>query len=162
MTREKFIEKRPYMYHLTSMENFENIKNERKLFSATHLINLSDKTSEKKTELISSKRNCAITISANGTNVNIRDQQPISIKALGKCLTDNMTVEEYIQLLNSRVFFWPTKDRLGRHYKRYREEDIVILRVSTQDLFDHNCIFLRFRTLNPAESGQLFPFKTDT
>jgi len=24
------------------------------------------------------------------------------------------------------------------------------------------CIFLRFRTLNPAESGQLFPLKTDT
>jgi len=39
--------------------------------------------------------------------------------------------------------------------KNYQDFDADLLRSLI-------CIFLRFRTLNPAESGQLFPFKTDT
>lgn len=41
----------------------------------------------------------------------IRDQKPLGIAKLERCLTD-MTVTEWLSLLNRKVFFWPTEQRV--------------------------------------------------
>ncbi|MDO1449641.1 hypothetical protein Q0590_25410, partial [Rhodocytophaga aerolata] len=68
----------------------------------------------------------------------LRDQKPISEKALGKCLTDNWSVGDFLYHLNDRVFMWPTLDRLWRHFNRYEQENPIIFRFSTHELLDAN------------------------
>ena len=138
MTKEEFIRKRPYLYHLTSRDNIERIKESFLLKSSSTLISSSGLSDEDKEELKQSRRPEGRIISCNGNEVHIRDQKPLIEKSLRKCLTEGMTQEEYIKLLNSKVFFWPTKSRLKKHYGRYKNDNISIIRVSTKDLFEIN------------------------
>lgn len=89
-------------------------------------------------ELLRSKRQQHTIITLGQTQVRIRDQRPISEVVLGRSLTHEWNVGDFIEHLNSRVFFWPTEQRLSRHYTRYAEENPVILRVKTSDLLALN------------------------
>jgi hypothetical protein len=53
---------------------------------------------------------------------------------LSKSLFNDINYQEFIELLNKRVFWWPTLNRLNRHYLRYQQENPVILRVNTKDI----------------------------
>lgn len=64
----------------------------------------------------------------------VRDQKPLSLSKLAACLTD-MTVMEWLKLLNRKVFFWPTEDRvddlLGAQAYRDREHLVLVVRTSS-------------------------------
>jgi hypothetical protein len=65
----------------------------------------------------------------------IRDQKPLNIAKLERCLTD-MTVTEWLALLNRKVFFWPTAERvedlLGAEL--YRHQEHLVLVIGTKSL----------------------------
>ena len=84
----------------------------------------------------------------DGEFYSIRDQQPISEKALKKCLTNNWECADFYECLNSRVFMWPTLDRLWRHFNRYVSENPVILKFETNLLFEvnQNAMFCRLNS----------------
>lgn len=136
MDLQLFIEKRPYLYHLTSKANFANIVREKKLYSANELIKLSEEKEHIKVK--TQKRDNHYPILVNGTEILLRDQRPISLKALSKCLTDGWSAGDFLMHLNERVFMWPTLDRLWRHYNRYAHESPMILRFSTEHVFAVN------------------------
>lgn len=136
MDLEKFIEKTPYLYHLTSQENAKNIINQRKLFSTNELISQSGNEDYEKVKR--EKRPAHLTLTINGISVDIRDQQPISMVALPKCLTDGWSVGDFLYHLNDRVFMWPTLKRLWSHFNRYENEKPVIFRFSTRDILKAN------------------------
>ena len=48
------------------------------------------------------------------SGVRIRDQSPMPPRVLGKYLHDELTPEDWYDLLNSKVFFWLDPDRLNR------------------------------------------------
>ena len=77
----------------------------------------------------------------------IRDQQPIVEKLLDKCLEDDWSCSDYYFYLNDRVFFWPTINRLERHFGRYESENPIIIRVSTEDVFQKNSNY-KFARIN--------------
>ncbi len=136
MDLEKFIEKTPYLYHLTSQENAANIINQQKLFSTNELIAQSGNKDYEKVKR--EKRPVHLKLSVNGVTVDIRDQQPISMVALPKCLTDGWNVGDFLHHLNDRVFMWPTLKRLWSHFNRYENEKPVIFRFSTRELLEAN------------------------
>lgn len=136
MNIEKFIEQRPYLYHLTSKSNAKLIIEEKRLYSANELIRLSE--SETHLAIQRQKRNNHYNLKINGEIYSLRDQQPISEKALSKCLTDGWVVGDFLFHLNDRVFMWPTLDRLWRHFNRYEKEGPVIFRFPTLELIDRN------------------------
>jgi hypothetical protein len=136
MNINDFINKRPYLYHLTDRENIDFIKSKNAIYSTTEIVENSDV--EDKINFLRSRREGHSKIVLNETTISIRDQRPISLVALGKCLTDDWHSGDFIKHLNDRVFFWPTLERLIRHYNRYKEEDPVIIRVKTDDLFREN------------------------
>lgn len=138
MDIKELLIKIPYVYHLTSAENLPVIANDRTLQSTTSLVNNSTLTSEGKSKLLHSRRESHTVIEVNKTPVHIRDQQPISIKSLKKCLQDNLTYGEFIKLLNDRVFFWPSIKRLAIHFNRYENEKPIIFKISLSDLIDNN------------------------
>lgn len=136
MDLEKFIRDRPFLYHLTSQENAESIIAAQKLLSANAIIDISNNASyciHKRT-----RRTDHVQLVFNDQVYHLRDQRPISEKALAKCLTDNWTVGDFLFHLNDRVFMWPTLERLWRHFNRYERESPIIFRFSTKEVIELN------------------------
>jgi hypothetical protein len=65
----------------------------------------------------------------------IRDQKPLNTGKLAACLTD-MTVDEWLRLLNRKVFFWPHQKRVEELLgaKAYRDRAHLVLTVDTASL----------------------------
>ncbi len=136
MILEKFIEQRPYLYHLTSLENAQKIIVQKKIFSANKLIDLADNP-----EYIKIKRERRVghkEIIIGDEAYQLRDQRPISELVLSKCLTNNWKVPDFLYYLNNRVFMWPTQNRLIRHFNRYENENPIIFRFSSLELIEIN------------------------
>ena len=61
----------------------------------------------------------------------VRDQKPMTKTALEKCLSDGTTPEQWFELLNSRVFFWLSRERLrgllGARAYRGRPQNVLTL-----------------------------------
>lgn len=136
MDIEQFIQRTPYLYHLTSQINAENIIRERRLHSANELISLSDDDTIQ--NIKREKRPAHFPLTVNGVAISLRDQQPISTVALPKCLTDNWTIGDFLYHLNDRVFMWPTLKRLWSHFGRYENEQPVIFRFPTRAVIEAN------------------------
>ncbi|MGJ1312239.1 DUF7002 family protein [Sphingobacterium lactis] len=135
MDLEKFIEQRPYLYHLTNVQNAESIVAEKRLYSANKIIELSGNNAN---DLNRRRRTDHTEILVGDKSYFLRDQRPISEKALAKCLTGGWEVADFIYHLNDRVFMWPTIDRLWRHFNRYAHENPVIFRFPTQEIIEAN------------------------
>jgi hypothetical protein len=66
----------------------------------------------------------------------VRDQIPMSDAALLRCLPPHLTPSEWYRLLNSKVFFWLTRDRLHRltNAKSYKEKSHDVIEVDTRSI----------------------------
>jgi hypothetical protein len=131
-------QKQPFLYHLTSRVNLPSIIESGTLLSASILFERAHGAAAR--EHIRRRRPGPepVRIIVDGRPVEIRDQHTISEKALPKCLEDGMQPADYYELLNYRVFLWPTIPRLERHYARYKSEKPVLLRFSTRELLELN------------------------
>lgn len=81
----------------------------------------------------------------------ITDNLPLSEKALAACLEDGLSPEDWLLMLNARVFFWPDEDSMRNHLAaRFNRNKKRLL--------------LEFDTLTLAEAHgerlQLAPFNT--
>lgn len=138
MDEIKFIKKREFLYHLTDTRNLNLIIESKSIHSTWKILAWSDLSEQERNKYFETRRPDHIVVNINGNKIYIRDQRPISLIALGKCLTDNWSVEDFLKHLNSRVFFWPTLNRLEVHYDRYRSENPTILRFKTSELLELN------------------------
>jgi hypothetical protein len=87
----------------------------------------------------------------------VRDQIPMSDAGLERCLQDGLTPASWYRLLNSKVFFWLTLDRLERLLgaRAYRDQAHTILTLDTAALLArHEARVL----LSPINSGCTKPY----
>ncbi len=136
MDKQQFLDKTPYLYHLTSSDNLDSVLSDRKLYSTVELFEMSSIKSSGDS-FLRTRRDNHVALDINGLKVYVRDQQPIT-RALDRCLTDNWTREDFIHFLNQRVFTWPNLKRLNIHFGRYASEKPVILRLPTLDVIKLN------------------------
>jgi hypothetical protein len=149
MTLETFYSRHEFLYHLTSAENADEIIEARRLSSTKKILANSTFSQEEKTKYLTERRPVHLQVDGiDGSVVMVRDQRPISEKALAKTLTDDWTVGQFIESLNSRIFFWPNLKRLAIHYKRYQSENPRIIRVRSKAMVEKNTHNLRFCHLN--------------
>ena len=124
----------------------------RGLLSTTALLDLYGIKGKERERIESSRRSDSVLIKHEeyGTTV-IRDNKPISDKALDKCLT-GMTREAWYRLLNGKVFFWLSGDRVSGllSARAYREKEHVVLTVDTAKLLAK---YESEITLSPINSG---------
>jgi hypothetical protein len=135
MDKQSFIEKTPYLYHLTDKRNLPLIKEQRTLYSTAEIIALSGL--ENGDEFLRIRRPEHSIVNVNGKSVYIRDQRPLN-KALENCLTHSWKPAQFIYHLNSRVFMWPNLKRLWTHYGRYVNENPIIFRFDTSVILELN------------------------
>jgi hypothetical protein len=66
----------------------------------------------------------------------VRDQLPMDDSGLSRCLQDGLTPEEWYRVLNRKVFFWLTRDRLVRllNAGTYRAQEHDVLELDAKAL----------------------------
>lgn len=122
------------------------------LLSTSALLDLYEVKREDRLAIESSHRPESITINHDvyGPAV-IRDQKPMRESSLLKCLV-GLSPMEWYELLNSKVFFWPTEERLLGLLKarEYRNRTHCIIEVDTGELVSRHIERIR---LSPMNSG---------
>jgi len=151
ITPDRFVELYPRLYHMAEEGTWESIR-ERGLLSTSALLDLFEINGNERFVIESQHRSESIVIEhrVHGRAV-IRDQKPMRETSLQKCLID-MTPREWYELLNRKVFFWPTRERLLGLLaaKAYRDRTHCVLTIDTQRLFESQLNSIK---LSPINSG---------
>jgi hypothetical protein len=125
---------------------------QRGLLSTSALLDLYGVEGEDRRRIESCLRKKSVTIPHDiyGPAV-IRDQKPMSESALKKCLK-GMTPTQWYRLLNSKVFFWLTAERVTRllSARAYRDREHTVLTIDTAMLLERHEAEV---TLSPINSG---------
>lgn len=141
----------PRLYHMAETGTWESIQ-KHGLLSTSGLLDLFEVEGPQRALIESERRpeSVSITHPEYGAAV-IRDQKPLREAALASCLTD-MTVRQWYETLNRRVFFWLTRERLIKLLtaRAYRGKMHCVLTVDTELLAKRHREHI---TLSPINSG---------
>lgn len=131
MTPEELAERHPKLYHVTEPGAWPSIKLHG-LLSTSRLLDLFEAEGPERNRLEMELRAVFAPLShpVHGKVV-LNDQSPMRDKALKSCLDDGLAPCDWLKLLNSRVFFWPSEERLLGHLNarlnRIRSREVIIV-----------------------------------
>ena len=147
----------PRLFHIAWAGSWPSIK-EHGLLSTKALIELYELDADESMKLVCEHRPHWVEIYRKGLpRAVIRDQKPMSDEGLRQALGGRVEPGKWYKLLNSMVFFWPTKKRLmtmlsAKAYRGMRHDVII---VDTQKLLERKEREIR---ISPMNSGATKPF----
>lgn len=145
-------ERFPRLFHMAEPESWPSIQ-EHGLLSTNALLDLFEIEGEAREQLAARHRPDSVTIShaVHGAAV-IRDQKPMDNRGLMRSLGDGLTPEEWYRILNDKVFFWLSAERLERllNAAAYRGKRQTVLTVDTAALLARHADRV---LLSPINSG---------
>jgi hypothetical protein len=151
VTPQEFAARHPTLYHMAEQGSWSSIR-EHGLLSTTALLDLFEVTGAERQAIESVHRPASVQISHPhyGTAV-IRDQKPMSETKLRSCLI-GMEPRDWYELLNGKVFFWPTLERLIRllRARAYRNSPHLVIEIETSILLEQR---MYQTTLSRINSG---------
>ncbi len=86
----------------------------------------------------------------------LRDQKPLSATKLAACLQDGLSVEEWLSLINRKVFFWVAREKAEGllSAREYKDREHIVFEVDTRSLITaHEDVV----TLAPMNTGTTNP-----
>ena len=149
---EELLENCPKLYHMAEHKSWPSIS-DRGLLSTVAILDLYGVRGKKRIQIEEYRRATSVVLKHSSLPpIVIRDQIPLSDSALKKCLLDGLEPRDWYRLLNSRVFFWPSEERLMRllSARAYRGKKHDILEVDTKAIVRD---FPDKITLSPINSG---------
>lgn len=136
MDRAELIRLYPKAFHMADPAAWPGIVRHG-LLSTQALLELYEVPEPQRARLLGQHRPQSVPINhpVHGTAV-VRDQKPLHPGKLAACLQDGTTVEQWLQALNSTVFFWLQPERLERLLaaRAYRHHDHLVITVDTARL----------------------------
>ena len=163
MTEVELVRHFPVFYHITEAHAWPSIRRHGLECTSAILDRFGIQGLERKA-IESSRRETSVHLRHSlYSEVRLSDQRPINMKMLARCLGD-MTGTEWFELLNNRVFFWPSRDRLNRHLKARLglERDQSVLTFDTAALVDRYRESMQFSALNSGCTRPPQPRGADT
>ncbi|MEM6108473.1 hypothetical protein AAHS21_19905 [Mycobacterium sp. 050272] len=157
MHRDQLVEHYPTLFHMASSGSWPTIQTHG-LWTTQQIVATSAGAFEE--AALAERRPHSITAEHPTLGrVTIRDQAPLRLQFLERSLTD-MSVMQWLEALNNRVFFWLHPDKLdkllGARLYRSSEQDVVV--IDTKSLLDAHEARVR---LSPVNSGAtLYPNAT--
>lgn len=153
---EQLILRYPVLFHMAELGSWPSIR-EHGLLSTSALLDLYAYSGAQRYKLEYQRRadSCMISNPSYGTAV-VRDQKPLTDAALERCLLDGLTPSDWYRMLNARVFFWLTEERLERLLKAgsYASASHDVLIVETRPLVE---VHRESITLAPINTGNTRP-----
>lgn len=154
MDAARLAERYPVLYHMAEDGSWQSIR-ERGLLSTSALLDLFEVDGEERRGIESRRRPQIVEITHPEHGVaRIRDNKPIQDRALEKCLS-GMSVAEWYENLNRRVFFWVSWERLRKLLgaKAYRDRAHLVLELDTASLLAAHG---ERASISPINSGATF------
>ena len=136
MRPEDLWQQYPVLYHIAWGGSWPSIK-EHGLLSTKVLLRSYGKSEDEITALTQARRQHWVEIDCPGRpRAMLRDQKPLTDAGLRRALPDYIEPWQWYDLINSMVFFWPTKKRLKTMISAsaYREVEHDVLLVDTVTL----------------------------
>lgn len=136
MDEQELIQLYPRLWHMAHQGAWPAIR-ERGLMSSSALLDDYAVEAEQKNRLQNMRRPESVPLAhPDRPGAIIRDQKPMSDRALEKCLDDDLTPNDWYALLNSRTFFWLSRNRIWRllKAKAYRDLPQTVLTIDTASL----------------------------
>lgn len=150
MSPEQLVSLHPELYHMTDLRNWCGIRSDGLLSTSAlldaygvegatrHAIESCCRGNE--THIVTKRNrqsavNGAATGARDGGGAFISDQHIIQVPALRRALVD-ITMEQWLRLLNARVYFWAHRDRLARMLKFYSDKPHLLLTLDTKKLVE--------------------------
>ncbi len=156
MNREDLIARSPRLFHMAEAGSWPLIQ-QHGLLTTEHLVQTAQLPRAVESGLLEQRRAVSSRfVHPLYGDVVIRDQGPLNLSHLQAAL-DDVTVEEWLRVLNTRVFFWLHPDKLAGllNARRYRNQQQDVLTVDTRSLLE--AVGDRVR-LSPINSGAtLYP-----
>lgn len=149
------ITKCPQLYHMAEDGSWPSIQ-QHGLLSTSALLTKWGYTGKKREVMESSHRPKKICIyHADYGKAVIRDQIPMPPEALETCLTTNMIPDEWYKLINGKIFFWTSRERLEMFLaaKEYKNIPQLVIIVDTQLLLES---YASRVTLSSINSGSTY------
>jgi hypothetical protein len=151
MSPDEFVRRFPRLYHMAADDAWDSITRHG-LLSTSALLDLFEIAGNQRRAIESRHRPKTMVIEhpTHGRAV-VRDQKPMSEGALKKCL-QGLSPQEWYEILNRKVFFWLSHDRLSGllQARAYRSEKHCVIIVDTAQLLERH---LDRVTLSPINSG---------
>ena len=150
-----FIDRYPRLWHMAELENWGLIQ-EHGLLSTSALLDLFEYDGAEREPIESAYRAESVVIEHPELGkATIRDQGPMHSDAVVARFLDEISPAQWYRLLNSRVFFWLTENRLQRLLGAglYRARPHMVLELDTAALLERH---LEQITLAPINSGAIF------
>jgi len=147
----------PILYHMAERDSWPSIRRFG-LLSTTALLDRYRISGEARVAIESKRRPKSVPLEGSGLcRAVVRDQFPMDDKGLTRCLEDGLSPEEWYRMLNAKVFFWLTRERLLRLLNagtyRFQEHDVLELDARALIEAHENKIWLC-----PMNSGCTKPF----
>lgn len=136
MEEQELVRRYPRLWHMAHQGAWPAIR-ERGLMSSAALLDDYEVEAGQKDRLENERRPESVPLThPNRLGAIIRDQKPMSDGALEKCLDAGLTPNDWYMLLNSRTFFWLSRDRIWRLLKAqaYRDLPQTVLTIDTARL----------------------------
>ena len=152
METNELIDRFPRLFHMADRRAWDGIV-DHGLLSTTALLDLYEIPPEERERIEGSRRPEIVVLEhpEHGTAY-IRDNKPLTETKLANALDPGVSVADFLRLLNGKVFFWLTPERLGEllQARAYRDREHLILTLETQRLLD---VYGDSVTLSPINSG---------
>jgi hypothetical protein len=133
---EELLSECPTLYHMAEDGSWPSIR-ERGLLSTAALLDLYGVTGDGRAQIEECRRSTGVVLERDGLPAAmIRDQLPMDDAGLRRCLPPHITPADWYRLLNRKVFFWFTRERLITLLKAgtYRERAHTVIEVSARKL----------------------------
>jgi hypothetical protein len=146
----------PRLYHMAHAGSWPAIR-DHGLMTTAQLVDAYMPPPDVRTAILGSRRTRRVSLEHPDLGrVVIRDQSPLREHILATALT-GMTVTEWLDVLNDRVFFWLHPDRLEQllRARRYRDEAHDVLTVDTARLVSAYAERVRLSAINSGST--LYP-----
>jgi hypothetical protein len=144
----EFVHLHPRLFHMAAEEAWPSIKRHG-LLSTTAVLDLAEIGGDERIRLEERRRPESVAITVDGREFVLRDQKPLNQAKLERCLVD-MTVAEWLRMLNGKVFMWPARERCEQllNARAYRDRTHTIIEFDTARLLERHDV-----TVSPINAG---------
>jgi hypothetical protein len=149
---DQFVARYPYLWHMAEDGTWPSIQ-KHGLRSTSSLLDLYDVKDEQRRLIEACHRPVEVELRADGLpRTVIRDQAPMSDRQLLAVLDEGLTPSDWYRLLNERVFFWVSSNRLERLLgaRLYRNRPHTVLKLDSRRILERYASSI---TLSPINSG---------
>lgn len=154
MDTEDFISKYPVLWHLTDATSWDSIQSNG-LLSTQGIVRQWGVPAKQAELLVTRKRPAPVVLDhpEHGRAV-LRDQHPLAEDRLAPALTDGMTIPDWLSMLNSFVFFFPSEAAVRTLYAAYDSEPAVVIKARTRSMVAEHDARIRLAGINTGNTSR--------